>query len=272
MPLTETERQGLIRTVRETAKTEIMPRFRRLSSADVATKTSASDLVTVADQASERAISAAVRRLMPDAAIVGEEAVAEDPTRLDLLKQSGRAVVIDPIDGTWNFVAGLATFGVMLAVVEDGETIFGLLYDPVFDDWILADRGRGAFYGGQGRAERRLHTKTRRPKAQAHAFVPLFLYPPEDRGRIAAAFPQWGRVTNLRCSCHEYRTMAFGHADLILAPEPKPWDHAAGVLVISETGGAAWTGRPGYDITDSRTTLTVAATSPLDDEWMSEFR
>ncbi|MCJ8510046.1 inositol monophosphatase [Rhizobium lemnae] len=272
MTVTECERDGLIAIVRAAARSEILPRFRRLSPADVSTKASPSDLVTIADKAAERVMSAEIRRLLPDAGIVGEEAVAENPALLDRLKYAGRTVLVDPIDGTWNFVAGLATFGVILAVVEDGETIFGLLYDPVMDDWIMASRGHGALYCRPDQTPIRLHGPPRRPKSEAHAFVPLFLYPPEERSRIASVFPRWGRVTNLRCSCHEYRTLAFGHADLIAAPAPKPWDHAAGVLIVSEIGGAAWTGKMGYDTTDSNTTLIVTATAHSGQGYITDFR
>lgn len=272
MSLSETERDSLIAAVRETARTEIMPRFRRLGAGDVDTKSDPGDLVTVADRAAELRITAAVHRLMPDAAIVGEEAVFADPTVLDLVSNAGRVVVVDPIDGTWNFASGLAVFGVILAVAEDGETQFGLLYDPVMDDWIMAEKGRGVWFCRPGEAPLRLTGATARRRDAAHAFVPLFLYPEAYRPRIAAQFPLWGRVTSLRCSCHEYRTLAFGHADLIAAPNPKPWDHAAGVLVVQELGGAAWALGPGYDITDTATMLTVSASSLGAQDWQSAFR
>lgn len=272
MGLTDIERDGLIAAVREAARVEIMPRFRRLAPGEIATKTSVSDLVTVADRAAEQAISEAARRLMPDAAIVGEEAVSDDPAVLGRLRAGGRAVIIDPIDGTWNFASGLATFGVILAVVEDGQTIFGLLYDPVCDDWVMARRGSGAWYARPGETVTRLATPPARDQGQAHAFVPLFLYPADDRPRIAAQMPDWGRVTSLRCSCHEYRTLAFGHADLIVAPDPKPWDHAAGVLVIEEQGGAAISDGPGYDVTDSKSMLSVATCAKQGSMWSTAFR
>lgn len=259
MGLTDTERHGLIEAVRAAARTEIMPRFRRLAPGEIDTKTNASDLVTVADRAAEREISSAARSLMPDAAIVGEEAVSDNPAVLDQLTAGGRAVIIDPVDGTWNFASGLATFGVILAVVEDGRTVFGLLYDPVIDDWVMASRGGGAWYGRQGETATRLSAPPVREQKDAHAFVPLFLYPEADRPRIAAQFPDWGRVTSLRCSCHEYRTLAFGHADLIVAPRPKPWDHAAGVLVIEELGGSATAAGLGYTAIETERTLTVCA-------------
>ncbi len=261
MGLTDIEQAGLIAAVRAAARAEIMPRFRRLAPGEVDTKTSASDLVTVADRAAEQAISNAARQLMPHAAIVGEEAVSDDPAVLDRLTAGGRAVIIDPVDGTWNFASGLAAFGVILAVVEDGQTIFGLLYDPVIDDWVMARRGGGAWFGRPGEAATRLPAPPARAQTEAHAFVPLFLYPQADRPRIAAQFPDWGRATSLRCSCHEYRTLAFGHADVIVAPNPKPWDHAAGVLIIEELGGRAFTDGPGYDVTETETVLTVVASA-----------
>ena len=271
MALSETERDGLIAAVRAVARAEILPRFRRLSPRDIDTKTSPSDLVTVADRAAERALHDAVRALVPDASIVGEEAVSEDPSILDRLKYGGRTVLIDPIDGTWNFASGLAMFGVIVAVVEDGQTDFGLLYDPVMDDWVVGERGRGAWFCRPGEASRRLVGPPSRPKSEAHAFVPLFLYPPCDRTRIASKLPDWGRVTSLRCSCHEYRTLAFGHADMIAAPSPKPWDHAAGVLIGEETGGSGWSRQPGYVLTDCATTLIVTGRAPDDPSWVSDF-
>lgn len=272
MALTQDEIDGLIAAVRDAARTEIMPRFRRLEAADVATKTNASDLVTVADRASEQCISRHIARLMPDARVVGEEAVSEDPAQLDLLKAPGRAVVIDPIDGTWNYAAGIAAFGVILAVVAEGQTVFGLLYDPVLDDWIMAQKGGGAWYHRPGGDPVRLKGPPVRPKRDAHAFVPLALYPEADRMRIASQFSDWARVTSLRCACHEYRTLAFGYADMMTASGPKPWDHAAGVLVISECGGRSWSAATGqYDPTAAAAHLAVIGNAAAEFDPETDF-
>jgi fructose-1,6-bisphosphatase/inositol monophosphatase family enzyme len=132
-----------IEIVRAAARSEIMPRFRRLGPDDVRAKSAPDDLVTEADLAAEDAISRDLAQDFPDALILGEEAVESDPTLLDRLPDAELAFVIDPVDGTWNFAAGLATFGVILAVVEKGETVMGLLYDPVLDDWVVARKGLG---------------------------------------------------------------------------------------------------------------------------------
>ena len=143
MPLTDDVMTGLIEAVRDAARTEILPRFRNLSADQIDTKSGPDDLVTVADRAAEARLTAAAQKLLPGALVVGEEGVAEDPAILDRFAEAELAVVIDPVDGTWNFANGLANFGVILAVVEGGRTIFGLLYDPVMDDWITATPGAG---------------------------------------------------------------------------------------------------------------------------------
>ena len=247
MPLTDDVMTGLIEAVRDAARREILPRFRNLSADQIDTKSGPDDLVTVADRAAEARLTAAAQKLLPGALVVGEEGVAEDPAILDRFAEAELAVVIDPVDGTWNFANGLANFGVILAVVEDGRTIFGLLYDPVLDDWITATPCGGAWFCRPGAAPRRLSGPPARPRDRWQAFLPLRLYAPEYRAALWQQAQGFGDAFTLRCSCHEYRMMALGHADLMLAPVVKPWDHAAGVLIVEECGGAVWSGgTPGY--------------------------
>ncbi|SCX01621.1 Inositol-1-monophosphatase SuhB [Agrobacterium sp. DSM 25558] len=102
---------SLANALQEAAGVEIMPRFRNLGEGDVRIKTEAIDLVTEADEAAERLIRDRVAEFMPDALFVGEEAVAADPSLLTKLGEADLAVVVDPIDGTFNFAAGLPLFG-----------------------------------------------------------------------------------------------------------------------------------------------------------------
>lgn len=239
--LGETVETGLIEAVRQAGRTEIMPRFRRLEPAAIASKTGPDDVVTAADIGAERLISEVARRLMPTALIVGEEAVHADPGLLDRLETARLAVIIDPVDGTANYASGLTLFGVILAVVAKGRTVFGLLYDPLGDDWVLARRGGGAWFCRPGAEPLRLMGADPKPMDACVGYVPLHLFPKARQTNIAAAFFRFKRVASLRCSCHEYRMMAFGHADFVYAPSPKPWDHAAGALVVKECGGTAET-------------------------------
>src|SRR5690606_4777755 len=136
---------ALAAILREAAKREILPRFRHLDAGMVRQKSEAIDLVTEADEEAERFIRAEVAKLMPGALFVGEEAVAADPPLLDALDEAELAVVVDPVDGTANFAAGLPLFAVMASVVRKGETVAGIIYDPMGDDFVLAEKGSGAF-------------------------------------------------------------------------------------------------------------------------------
>ncbi|MEL7151545.1 MAG: inositol monophosphatase family protein [Pseudomonadota bacterium] len=227
----------LIQIVRRVAKAEILPRFRTLAEADVSTKTGPEDLVTEADVKAEAAITEAALAVLPDALIVGEEAAETNPALLTQLAEAPLSIIIDPVDGTWNFAKGLTTFGVILAVAARGQAVFGLLYDPVMDDWIWARRGGGAWYENAQGAKRRL-TIEGDTEGGLTGFVPLFNFPEPTRLRLAGSLPGLRRIWSVRCSCHEYRTLALGGADFCLSSALKPWDHAAGALVVEEAGGA----------------------------------
>ena len=191
--VTDAEMSELIQAVQKVSRDTILPRFRNLDAADIASKSAADDLVTIADREAEVALSEAATRILPGAAIVGEEAVSADPSHLDKIAGAARCVIIDPIDGTANFVAGLATFGVILAVVENGRTVFGLLYDPVVDDWVAARAGHGAWFGRDG-AENRPLSCRKVAAAEATGFVGPRLYPVASRGALFDAYQGFGLV------------------------------------------------------------------------------
>ena len=216
---------------------EIMTRFRRLPEGAVSAKTGPEDLVTEADLHAETAIAAGVRTLMPDALVVGEEAVEANPALLEKLAGAELSVIVDPVDGTWNFAKGLTTFGVILAVAERGEAVFGLLYDPVMDDWIAARKGGGTWYERPGSVKQRLRYDAG-GGGDVIGFVSIFNFPRPLSQRLAGDIPGIRRIWSVRCSCHEYRVLAEGRADFALSNALKPWDHAAGALAVAEAGGA----------------------------------
>jgi hypothetical protein len=129
----------------DAAMAEIMPRFRRLGDGDIRQKTSAADLVTEADVNAERLITARLRERYPSAMVVGEEACSDNPLRCSMAgRRADLAFVIDPVDGTFNFASGVPLFGVMLAVVVKGETVAGIIHDPVGKDWLIGVKGAGS--------------------------------------------------------------------------------------------------------------------------------
>ena len=131
--------------LREAAAAEIMPRWRQLAAGAVRTKSGPLDLVTDADEAAERVIEAALAKAFPGCAIVGEEAASADPAILQRLKGADLAFVVDPVDGTANYAAGLPLFGSMAAAIVRGEVAMSVIHDPVGDDSAVAVRGDGAW-------------------------------------------------------------------------------------------------------------------------------
>src|SRR5262245_10187330 len=99
-----------------------MPRFRRLSAADVVEK-APGDLVTVADRAAEDALSSALVAMLPGSVVVGEEGVGVDRAALDALDGGAPVWVIDPIDGTHNFAADNPRFAMLIALCDRGELL-----------------------------------------------------------------------------------------------------------------------------------------------------
>lgn len=230
----------LIEAVRRVARDEILPRFRALDPSEVETKSRIDDLVTIADRRSEDRLREAVSIILPQAAFVGEEAVSADPAALEPIATSDLAVIVDPIDGTWNFANGIGLFGVIVAVAERGQTIWGMIYDPLTDDWAIARRGRGAGFAGPGG-----HLRSCR-----FDIVPLglgdiagmtssYLFKGRARRELFDRLPEFRRVDSMRCSAHEYRGIVQGQTDFIMTPTLNPWDHAAGCLLVEEAGGVA---------------------------------
>lgn len=228
-----------VEIIRSAAASEILPRFRQMGPGAVRAKSTPDDLVTDADLAAEEAISRALARNFPEALVLGEEAIAADPGLLDRLPVAELAFVIDPIDGTWNYVAGLATFGVILAVVARGQTVLGLLYDPVMDDWVVARAGGGAWFERPGESPpRRLRLTSRHGSlASDEGLISPANFARPVQARLAAQLTQFGRVEGLRCSCHEYRMLVQGAARFGLSGSLNVWDHAAGALAMAEAGG-----------------------------------
>jgi fructose-1,6-bisphosphatase/inositol monophosphatase family enzyme len=237
--LTKARRSFLLEAVREASRKAILPRFRNLAEGDIGQKSGPADLVTLADTEAEALITEMVAPAWPEAVVLGEEGVAADPAARQRMAEAEWAVIVDPVDGTWNIAKGLATFGVILAVCHKGQPVFAALYDPVMDDWVEASAGQGAVLRGPS-FSRPLRVSQETERRRMNGYIPVGLFPMETRRRLVQDFPDFGRVTSLRCSCHEYRMVAQGHSDFVLSgPTPHPWDHAAGALAVTEAGGVA---------------------------------
>ncbi|MDF1607458.1 inositol monophosphatase family protein [Hoeflea sp. YIM 152468] len=237
--LSSTDMDWLAALLLDVGAAEIMPRFRNLGAGAIQQKTSAADLVTEADVKAERVITAALLERFPGSVVIGEEAVEDNPALLEGWSRTDRlAFVVDPIDGTFNFASGVAAFGVMLAVVKGGETLAGIIHDPVGKDWIMAQKGGGAVLRRPDGRDSAL--KVADPAGSIGEMIgsASWQYMPEpDRSAIARNQALCLGGVAYRCAAQEYRLLVGGHIHFALYNKLMPWDHLAGALITEEAGG-----------------------------------
>jgi fructose-1,6-bisphosphatase/inositol monophosphatase family enzyme len=231
------EAGDVARLLRQATSAEILPRFRRLEPAAVRTKSGPLDLVTDADEAAERAIEAGLRARFPGCVVVGEEAAAADPSILGHLAEADLAFVVDPVDGTANFAAGLPLFGCMAAAMRRGEIVGAWIHDPLGDDTAMALRGEGAWVETPDGTRRDLRVAAPAPPERMVGAVSWGYMADARKSRVVARLPRLAGTLNLRCAAHEWRLAAGGHVHLLVYNKLMPWDHAPGWLLHREAGG-----------------------------------
>jgi fructose-1,6-bisphosphatase/inositol monophosphatase family enzyme len=253
----DAEVQALMRDV---ATRIVMPRFRQLDEAHIEEK-APDELVTIADRESEIALAEGLLRLLPEARVVGEEACSADPTLVDNIGQR-TFWVVDPIDGTANFAAGETPFGIMVALVIDGVSEAGWLFDPVNGRMCSAGRAQGAFVNGE-----RVTARTSGEAIPVAGLSTRYL-PPDLREDIERRAEGKLRCVGIpRCAAEQYPRVVLGANDLALFWRTHVWDHAPGALILTEAGGkiARFDGTP-YAVTQTGTGLLAAATPQMWDE------
>ena len=223
--------------LRHVAEEEIMPRFRNAAAANVSEKTSSVDLVTQADLRSEAYLTAAIRERFPAALVVGEEAYEADRSVVPALADADLAFIIDPVDGTFNFAAGLPVFGTILAVTIKGETVAGLIHDPALGDTVVSLKGAGAFQHKRNCEPVRLKVAEPIELGRMVGAMSFSHMDEPDRSRIAGNMAKTRMTFAFNCSAYEYWMVSSGKLHFIGHEKLMPWDHLAGVLTHQEAGG-----------------------------------
>ena len=237
MEITLQLKDRVVEVIRLAAKELIQSRFRLLDESEIATKTSATDLVTECDTQIEQALELGLQALFPGFTVIGEEMASQQGLDSMAINSLNKSVIIDPIDGTYNFAHGISQCGVMVAVREGGRTQLAVLYDPLLDDWVWAIRGQGCYWQNNNGVVKRLQVPSR--EANLGQISP-FLFDETQRVLVLGLMANYDRVISVGCSCHEYRNLLFGGATFYLTQRAiKPWDHYAGLLAVAEAGGFA---------------------------------
>ncbi|MCS7015562.1 MAG: inositol monophosphatase [Gemmatales bacterium] len=187
------------------------------------------DLVTEADMAAQEAIHQVLRQSFPEVDFVGEESAQH------LLSRSGLCWVVDPLDGTTNYVHGLPCYAISIGLMNHGVPVAGVVYDPLRREMFTAARGQGAWLNGQ-----RIHVSECEHLKDA---LLLTGFPTDCRGK-EYVFSAWRAfalqsraVRRIGCTSLNLAWLAAGRADGCWSYEIQPWDVCAGVCLVQEAGG-----------------------------------
>lgn len=194
-------------------------------------KSGDSDFVTVFDEGVQSRLISGILKIFPDASFFAEEKdnFAED-TKI------GLCFVIDPIDGTTNFIHSLGVSSISVAVLNDGVLVFGLVYDPYRDELFYASKGEGAYCNGEPIS---VSDRVLANSVVAFGTTPYRKKEYSDKGFLIAK--------NIFCNCADIRRsgsaaidlayVACGRLDAFFECILSPWDYAAGALIVCEAGG-----------------------------------
>ena len=186
------------------------------------------NFVTDMDKRLEEELMTELGKLCPEASFVGEEkeneALTEKPTW-----------VIDPIDGTTNFIHGYCCSGISVALLIDRSPVLGCIYQPFLKDMFSAERGKGAFLNGEP-----MHVSENPMEKALIGFGTSPYQPALGRPSLEAALVFLGRAVDIRRSGSAAIDLAYvasGRQDVFFELNLKPWDVAAGSLMVQEAGG-----------------------------------
>lgn len=220
---------------------------RRIRAGGISAETKPDDSpVTIADKDNERLIREAIEREFPTDGILGEEGAAKDGS-------SGRRWIVDPIDGTRDFVRGNRFWCILIALEEAGESLVGVAHFPLLDETYWGVRDGGSYLNDE------------RLQVSAVATLDASVFSPNGL-HLAAARPYLSRVTDLMQRSWAVRShggaldaclLAGGKAEIWFEPKVEVWDLAALKLIIEEAGGAFFA-LDGSQRIDRRTAMACA--------------
>jgi len=188
------------------------------------------NFVTAADHRAEAILREELTKARPDYGFLGEEGGAHPGT------DKTHRWIVDPLDGTTNFLHGIPHFAIAIALERSGAIVAGLIYNPANDEMFVAERGKGAFLN-----DRRIRVAARQRLADAVVGCGLPHYGRGDlalaRSEIAAAQRAFAGLRRYGAATLDLAWVAAGRLDAFWERDLSPWDLAAGSLVVREAGG-----------------------------------
>ena len=214
------------------------------------------DLVTQADLASQEAVRKMVLGAFPEHGLLGEEALPDE----DAAERAEYRWIVDPLDGTTNFVHGVPHYCVSLALERNGELLVGAVYDPTREECFTAAAGQGARLNGEP-----IHTSGVASMSEALAVVGFPYRVGRDSPDVLVFLEMMGRCHGIRrtgSTALNLCYLAAGRFDVYWSYSANIWDVAAGILIVREAGGQI-TSPTGGDFSIDQAHFLAAATPGL---------
>ena len=204
----------------------------------VDTKAGHANFVTAYDRQVQQILKEKLLQILPEAVFVGEE---ED---VHASLQDGFAFIVDPIDGTTNFIRDYHVSAISVGLIKDGERYIGVVYNPYLDEMFTVKRGEGAYLNGKP-----IHVSNRTLTDGIVIFgtAPYYEEYAEESFRLACDyFRKCVDVRRSGSAALDICNVAAGRAELFFELALSPWDHAAAGLLVEEAGGTVTTmdGKP----------------------------
>lgn len=204
------------------------------------------DFVSQADKKAEKILFTELSRARPGYSFLMEEEgeiIGDDPQH---------RWIIDPLDGTTNFLHGIPLFAISIALERQGQLVAGLVFNPVMDELFTAERGNGAFVN-----DRRLRVAGRRDMYEAVIGTGVPHIGRGDHGKylkqLARMMPEVAGVRRLGAAALDLAYVAAGRMDGFWEEGLHPWDVAAGAVIIREAGGYATDETGNHDVVNAKT-------------------
>ena len=218
--------------IKEVAEEEILPSFRNLKEHEVILK-SEGDFVTKADLAAEKLLASKLKALYPDSIITGEEDIAASPSKLDELLKAPLGFLIDPIDGTNNFIKGDERFAVMVVALRFGETVASWIYLPVSMKLAMAEKSSGAYLNDNMIILKNAPPEIPEMIGAAH----LNRMPVELRDSARKNIRNFKNNIPAYCAGYDYIRLLEGDIHFSAYSRTLLWDHLPGTQIFQEAGG-----------------------------------
>ena len=250
--------KSIIDAIKAIAHDELCPRFAKV----IRSHKQDGSFLTEADLAVQSRVHDLLEKNFPDIAFLGEEMTAGQ--QQELLEHSAGVWILDPLDGTSNFSAGIPYYAVSLALIKQGEVQWGMVYDPERDECFTASAGQGAFLNNEPLLAKEAGVSINK----STALIDFKRLDGELAARIATQ-PPYSSQRSFGGVALDWCWLAAGRVHIYLHGKQNIWDYAAGHLIFCEMGGHSCTleGKPLFDFSLKPRSAVGAMDEQLFKDW-----